>query len=293
MSFMTNVHYNVIQEKGATYLSAQLEHCKRYLQDNDQKAIEIQESEKHKASIMFENNIFKLYSDFEKEMRNESGVNGGLVGLGPKSIGILESIERALNNSARLYNDDYDYTGSLYNKVTDGGLIGKHDRRIVEESIKMFAERINVVTVKHNKAIEYFYDKRISNIKSNKKYLKDVAYYEKEIVKLDTTNDSDNYVKYYDLSKSMDKNLFSKVSGYKESYEIYKKDKNGKYVTDNNGNKIVIGYKDVYPSSRLFDVMNMWHDWFSGDLPDEVSLSGQFLWSVIVDVMAFILICLI
>ena len=282
-SFMTNVHYNAIQEYGESNLSAQLADCKRYLIANSDEALTKVENQRDAAIKRFADNMHILRQAFVNEALNESG-GGQLVGLGPKAKEKLKDIEVYLNKSAKLYNDAFNYTSNLYNETNDNAYSRFHGRKEVSEIVKPhFSERIDRAEDMHKKAIEAFYQKQINAIKDNKGHLNTVAQFEKMLqrMKMDGNNSFEDYYSFY---KSMDENLLSKVSGYKE--------KNIKYVKNEERKMVFNGY-NVYPSDRMFNFWDVWSDWFNGYLPDNISLVGQFLWAAIVDVIAFILVSLI
>lgn len=282
-SFMTNVHYNVIQEYGKNNLSAQLADCKIYLIANSDKALAEQERDRDMAIKSLTDKIYNQRQDFLREILNPSE-NGQLDGLGPKARSILKEIEATLNKYANLYEDDFNYSKSIYDDKRDRDYSRYHSRRDIDEIVRpVFMGNIDRAENILITAIKSFYQKQINKIKDNKEHQNTVAWYENELKKLEANGSSD-YSEYYRFYKSMDENLLSKVDGYKNSNLIYVKDKEGKEVFK--------GYK-IYPSDRLFNFWNVWKDWFKGELPEHMSLAGQFIWAGIVDVIAFILISLI
>lgn len=282
-SFMTNVHYNVIQEYGKNNLNAQLADCKRYLIANSDEALAQVEKDRDIAIKSFTDKIFKLRQQFVGELLNELS-GGELVGFGPSAKSILQEIESIINKSANIYDDNTGYISYLYNGERDDAYSRYHSRKDVNEIVKpFFTDRIDEAESKHKAAIVAYFQKQINVIRDNKEYLNTVAWYENELKKMEANGSSD-YSEYYRFYKSMDENLLSKVDGYKNSNLIYVKDKEGKEVFK--------GYK-IYPSDRLFNFWNVWKDWFKGELPEHMSLAGQFIWAGIVDVIAFILISLI
>lgn len=282
-SFMTNVHYNVIQEYGENNLSAQLADCKRYLVANSDEALAKVEDEKASAIKNFEDKIYIQRQKFVDELLNEQG-GGELVGFGPSAKGILKDIEDVFNKSANIYGEDFDYKGKLYTGQEDDAYSRYHGRKEVNEIVKPhFTDRIDRAEEKHKEAIIAYYQKKIAVIKDNQHHLETVTFYENKLDSLKSQGNS-SYSEYFKLYKSMDEYLLSKVEGYKESNLIYVKDKDG--------NNVFEGYK-IYPSDRMFNFWNVWKDWFNGYLPTHISLAGQFIWSIIVDLIAFILICLI
>lgn len=282
-SFMTNVHYNVIQEYGESNLSAQLADCKRYLDANSDKALAKVQDERDGAIKNFEDKIYIQRQNFVDELLNEQG-GGDLVGLGPKAKTILKEIEEIFNKSAQIYGDEFDYNGNLYTGQEDDAYSRYHGRKEVNEIVKLhFTDRIDRAEEKHKKAIIAFYEKKITAIKDNQYHLETVAFYEKKLDSLKMQGNS-SYSEYFKLYKSMDEYLLSKVEGYKDSNLIYVKDKDG--------NNVFEGYK-IYPSDRMFNFWNVWKDWFKGYLPVHISLAGQFILAIIIDLVAFILICLI
>lgn len=282
-SFMTNVHYNVIQEYGESNLSAQLADCKRYLIANSDEALVKVEEEKKAAIKNFEDKIYIQRQNFIDELLNEQAA-GSLVGFGPNAKTILKEIEEIFIKSANTYDDTFRYNGTLYTGQEDDAYSRYHGRKDVNEIVKThFTERIDRAEEKHKNSIENYYLKKINTIKDNQNHLKTVAFYENKLDSLKSQGNN-SYSEYFKFYKSMDEYLLSKVEGYKKSNLIYTKDKDE--------NKVFNGYK-IYPSDRMFNFWDVWQDWFKGYLPVHISLAGQFIWAIIVDLIAFILICLI
>lgn len=282
-SFMTNVHYTVIKEYGESNLSAQLADCRRYLEANSDEALAKVEEEKATAIKNFEDKIYIQRQKFVDELLNEQG-GGTLVGFGPSAKTILKDIEDIFGKSAKIYGEEFNYKGILYTGQEDDAYSHYHSRKDVNEIVKPhFTDRIDRAEEKHKSAIIAYYKKKIATIKDNQHHLETVAFYENKLDSLKSQG-NDSYSEYFKFYKSMDEYLLSKVEGYKDSNLIYVKDKDG--------NNIFEGYK-IYPSDRMFNFWNVWKDWFKGYLPTHISLAGQFVWAIIVDVVAFILICLI
>lgn len=282
-SFMTNVHYNVIQEYGESNLSAQLADCKRYLVANSADSLARVEDERDKAIRDFSSTCLRHREKIVSQLEN---LDEGMLGCGPAAKLLLTEYENMIKASANSFNDTYDYTGCVYDEQRDRNYDSKkiNDWTNVHKLvIPHFTDLMDKAEKHHKKAIESYYKKKISKIVDNQKNLETVAFYENKLDSLKSQGNS-SYSEYFKLYKSMDEYLLSKVEGYKESNLIYVKDKDG--------NNVFEGYK-IYPSDRMFNFWNVWKDWFNGYLPAHISLAGQFIWSIIIDLIAFILICLI
>lgn len=282
-SFMTNVHHNVIKEYGESNISTQLADCKHYLNANSGDAKKTIENQRDIAIKDFSDKMHVLTQKFINEVEKEQG-GGLLLGFGPIAKGKLQDIEKYLNRSAKIFGDSFIYTSNLYNGSEDDAYSRFHGRKELRDIVEPhFIDRIERAEEIHKKAINMFYQKQINSINDNEVHLKTVIQFEKMLQKL-KMDGNDSFEDYYNFYKSMDENLLSKVSGYKEN--------NIKYVKNEKGEMVFNGY-NVYPSDRMFNFWDVWSDWFNGYLPDNISLAGQFLWAAIVDVIAFILISLI
>lgn len=282
-SFMTNVHYNVIQEFGEKNLNAQLVSCKQYLEKNSEKKVEEVEQLRDKMIKEFEDRVDTEKGKFRDELLNAYGIQGELVGFGPSAKTILKDIGNIFSESAKRYNEDFDY--KIYDEKRDDVYSKFHSRADVNNIVlnQHFEPIIRDAKQKHVDVIRDFYNKQIRSIKDNKELLKKVAQYDKMLQDIESRGGKD-YSEYYRFYQSMDKHLLSRVDGYKNTLLLYEKSKNGYDVFK--------GYT-VYPSDRMFNFWNVWSDWFNGYLPISISVAGQFVWAIIVDVIAFILICLI
>lgn len=281
ISFMTNVHYNVIQEHGVSNLHGQLSDFKKYLTKNSKEAATTIKTEQEKALQTFEQNMHILSGRFYGELQKEIG-NGTLRGFGPNAKNILIETEQTLSASAKLYGDNFDYNGDLYKGDEDDAFSRYRGYKQVNEIvIPHFREKINSAVEMHKKAIILFYQNKIDELANNQSLLKMVAKYEESLNKLEE-NPSTSYIEYYNFYQAMDKQLLSQAKDYLNANEIYK---------TKDGDKVLVGYH-VYPSNRMFNFWDVWSDWFNGCLPSNISLAGQFVWSLIVDAVAFILICL-
>ena len=68
--------------------------------------------------------------------------------------------------------------------------------------------------------------------------------------------------------------------------------KNIRWKTDAKGKKVFDGYI-VYPSGRMFDWGNVVGDWMNGYLPDYTNYLSGMPMALIIDIVSFILICMV
>ena len=128
-------------------------------------------------------------------------------------------------------------------------------------------------------AIDTFF-KSIANSKDLLEELKTAAntFEKEELAKIKGSGD---FKAYYECYRSLKESIIDKMP------ENYKKNIT-KMVKDKDGNERYI----LYPSDRMFDVANVWGDWWDNRLPEDINLKGQFLWSFLIDFAAYVLICL-
>ena len=93
---------------------------------------------------------------------------------------------------------------------------------------------------------------------------------------------------YYQFSKLQLKgNVYDRLSQNSQS-EIERSMKVSKTDNDEDIDKGKYRYRS-YPSARMFSTFNVWDDMLHGRLPVDMKLFGWILFSLIVDLVAFIL----
>lgn len=267
ISFSTNVHFQVLQEYGHKNLSDQLTCCKTYLKNGYNGILD-------KKIKDFQHNKDVKFRVFEDEVRNDG--DDEQIGFGDHAEKDLKRIHDFLKNEAKKYNVDYIdiYNKEEYQKIRQN--YRKKNRESLAEPLGMYEKRIKEESEKIEKAIKESHDKISKNEKEK---------YQKTITDLETQLkyvEKGNIPELFTICRKMEQDLLN-MPGYNDYSQ--------KKTTDNNGNEIIVN--KVYPSTRMFNVANVWLDWFNGELPQDISLSGQFLLAAVVDAAAFVLICLI
>ena len=97
-----------------------------------------------------------------------------------------------------------------------------------------------------------------------------------EFVKADESKDIDDiYICYQKFKKEIIDKMPKKYMA-----DSYVK------VADEEGN---MRY-DLYPSDRMFNFANVWKDWWNDELPKDISLTGQFWLSFLIDFATYLLV---
>lgn len=270
LSFMTNAHANYVIKNGYDNLNKQLQSCISYLKENiykNEKAID-REKEDKKADIRA-----KVETEKEKFHSSITDARNGRFGFGDECITILNGIETYLESDKLIFHDANEYV--VFDDLRDIGDKGKNSYNEYSILQKKYDEKIQICLEKKYAVIDRFYDNRKENNESLQKTL--------DFAKQIEQGDSNGRGGLKSLKKQSGFNSFNAY------YECYNSD-----ISDLIG-KMPAEYKsdDVYPSDRMFDWWIVWKDWFANRLPEDKSFVGQMPIALLIDIAAFILICLI
>ena len=277
-SFATNVHYSYVTQHGYDNINRQVHSCVVYLTektdiaDSEFNNMKILKKEEVKAKVLRLQDLF--HSAISDSRR-------GMDGFGDDCISKLNSIEQVLLADTAFYHDNFDYT--IFNETYDIGDKGKTAYNDYSRLQDKYDKKILACLEKKYEVIERYYNSQ----KTSTDNIKEVLNLAKEIERksLPQIQDKKNFVTYYTCyDKDVSKLLGQMPTDYFQSIT--------KYKTRKDGTKEVVGYT-VYPSDRMFDFVNVWKDWFGGNLPEDQSLAGKMPLALIFDIIAFVLICLI
>ncbi len=277
-SFATNVHYSYVTQHGYDNINRQVHSCVVYLTektdvaDSEFNNMKTAKKEEVKAKVL------RLQDLFHNSIND---TRDGREGFGDDCISKLNAIEQVFLADTALYHDQFDYT--IFNETYDAGDRGVNQYNRFSQLQYKYDERIQRCLEKKYEVMERYYNSQ----KANNDNLKNVLKYAKEIEakSLPQIKSKKNFATYYSCyDKDVSKLMGQMPADYFQSIT--------KYKTKKNGTKEVVGYT-VYPSDRMFDFVNVWKDWFNGNLPNDQSLAGKMPLALIFDIIAFVLICLI
>lgn len=288
ISFMTNVHYMIIGQHGVANLSGQLADVDEFLVRNSAEKKDSIENKRDAEIKAFEDELDQQTIVFCNRMKGV--INDNIVGLGPNAKDDLKRIKSIFDRYAKRYNDTYDYGEIIYPKQGDKRLESITDRIGINQIvIPHFVDQetkngtIDQAKKKMLETIQKAYKVKIEYTEKNDSLRGIAQKLNKKLAEI-SKDKKGGYTNCYNFFTEMNDELITKVNGYKETI--------GKYEKDGNGENTFVGYR-IYPSERMFDVLSVWEDWFSGDLPGNISLARQFTLSIAFDAIAFILICII
>lgn len=282
VSFATNVHYMLMSNEGLKVVSAELgvykSHVESVIREN-RDGIE----EKEAADIaLCEASVQNLMDEFKREC--ESSIR---YGFGDRAIGYLKDIEDYFTSSAGKFNDKYSYKNSIFDNNKDKGDRGKTGAKEVTALKDKYSIRIAEKLIRREAVIRDFYKSKKSqnrDLDVMKQFINDSLY----MVDIPQITEIATPDVYYQFTKvQLRNNLFNRLSQNDQiAIESSMKESKTKNVEDIE--KGEYRYRN-YPSSRLFSTFNVWDDMFHGKLPTDIKLLGWILFSLIVDIIAYVL----
>lgn len=292
VSFATNVHYLLMSKKGLEVVSAETGHYKNYVDRvTNIKADEISD-ERESALKDLRQKQFDLKNEFWDEVHKSHDK-----GFGTVAISILEKIEDYLNTTASIYNDDYNYTGTIWIEGVDKAYKGQGQGSETDEKAKKqrtaiidhFTQRIDKMCEYRETAINNFYDKKINELNSLKDYTQLRKYINDSLygVYLPMTAQEASPEAYYNYQKYQ---LHGKVHDKlvaDDQIVVLSLMKESKTGNPQDIEKGKFRYR-IYPSDRMFETFNVWGDMLQGRMPSNMSMLFWIFVSFIIDLVAFI-----
>ncbi len=280
-SFTTNVHYCLMRNEGLNVIKAELGNYRSYVVDassnNKQKIREDQQI----ALNLLEAKVSNLADEFEREC--ESSIREG---FGPRAIELLQSIERYFTSTAAQYEDLNQYENTIYDEDKDRGDRGTTGATRVKALEQKYALRIVDQMLRRQKAIERFYDKQLKQLPDYadlKLFIND-SLMGVDIPQLEKIATPQVYYQFQKIQFSTIKQHLSPadLTTIEKTTKVSKTEK----VEDIDKGKF--RYR-VYPSERMFNTFNVWGDMLHGRMPEGMKLLGWILFSLIIDIVAFVL----
>lgn len=282
VSFATNVHYMLMSNEGAKVVSTELGIYKNYVegtvQDNRDGI-----KEKESADIaLCEASVQNLLDEFKREC--ESSIR---YGFGDRAIGYLKDIEAYFASSGGKFNDQYPYNNSIYDNDKDRGDRGKTGAKDVNALKEKYSLRVVEKLLRRETVIRSYYKMKIPQTKDMdliRRFIKDSLY----VVDIPQITEIATPDVYYQFSKLQLKgNIYDRLDQKAQS-EIVRSMKVSKTDKNEDIDKGKYRYRS-YPSVRMFSTFNVWDDLFHNRLPLDMKLFGWILFSLIIDLVAFIL----
>lgn len=281
-SFATNVHYMLMSNEGLKVVSAELGTYKSYVEEvvrNNKGGIK----EKEAADItLCEASVQNLMDEFKREC--ESSIR---YGFGDRAIGYLKDIEDYFTSSGGKFNDRYSYKNSIFDDDKDKGDRGKTGAREVMTLKDKYSIRIAEKLLRRENVIRDYYKRMIPQIKDMdliKEFINDSLY----VVDIPQITDIATPDVYYQFSKvQLTNNILHRLDKT-DQVALERQMKESKTDNPNDIDKGEYRYRS-YPSSRMFSTFNVWDDMLHHRLPNDMKLLGWILFSLIVDIVAYVL----
>lgn len=282
VSFATNVHYMLMSNEGLKVVSAELGTYKNYVEEvvrNNKDNIENKEATDIGLCVA---NVQKLADEFRREC--ESSIR---YGFGDRAIGYLKDIENYFTNSGGKFNDPYSYKNSIFDDDKDKGDRGKTGAREVMALKEKYSIRITEQLLRRETVIRNYYKRMIPQIKDMeliKEFINDSLY----MVDIPQITEIATPDVYYQFSKvQLTNNILHRLD--KTDQEALERQvKESKTNNPDDIDKGKYRYRS-YPSSRMFSTFNVWDDMLHNRLPSDMKLLGWILFSLIVDIVAYVL----
>lgn len=282
VSFATNVHYMLMSNEGLKVVSAELGTYKTYVEGvarNNKEGIKEKEAE---DIVLCEASVQNLVDEFKREC--ESSIR---YGFGDRAIGYLKDIENYFITSSGKFNDQYPYRNSIFDEDKDIGDRGKTGAKEVNALKDKYSIRIAEKLLKRENVIRNYYKRMIPQIKDMevmKQFINDSLY----VVDIPQITDIATPNVYYQFSKvQLTNNILHRLDR-SDQVAIERQMKESKTDNPDDIDKGEYRYRS-YPSSRMFSTFNVWDDMLHNRLPNDMKLLGWILFSLIIDIVAYVL----
>lgn len=280
-SFATNVHYSYVTQYGYENIDKEVNSCVVYLTDKTSVANAEFENIKTMKKDEVKAKIDKLISDFTGSINDTRDRRSG---FGDECISILKAAEQVFASDTAYYHDKFDYTGAIFNDRYDIGDKGMSEYNRFKDLQTKYLNKIQNCLNQKYEVIDRYYNASRMNNAQLEDVLKNIAIPIKEKA-LPQLKDKKDFRSFY---ACYEKDVTRLLNAMPQEYF----EKNIKY-SNKDGAKEDVAYVNHYPASRMFDFGNVWSDWFNDKLPADQGLVGKMLLALILDIVAFILICLI
>lgn len=281
VSFVTNVHYNLMRNDGLKVVKAELGNYESYVngkvRDDDSKVDE----DKQNALALLKASVDSLANKFGRECDNTVRY-----GFAESAVQDLIDIERYFISTAKQYEDYNAYTNTIFDPERDKGDIGATGYKRVEGIKGKYANRILTQRLRRQEAIETFYNKKKgqrSDLIALNHFIKD-SLNPVDIPQLEEIASPEAYYQFQKIQ-------FSTIRQHLTPDDLATIDRSTMESKTDKVEDIDAGkfrYR-IYPSERMFNTFNVWDDMLHGHMPTGMKLLGWILISLIIDIVAFVL----
>lgn len=282
VSFMTNVHYMVMTNEGLGVVTAELGVYKNYIEKT---ITSNRDNIKEKEAVDIEvcgAQVLNETKAFQREC--ESSIR---YGFGDRAISHLKAIENYFTMTAGKYGDLFPYKNSIFDDEKDRGDRGKTGVKEVNALKEKYSNRIAEMLYHREKVIRTYYKRLIPHTKDMdlmKQFINDSLY----VVDIPQLTEIATPAAYYRFFEVQLANTLSSRLTQMDKAEIERSMKESKTKDIEDIDKGKFRYT-TYPSSRMFRTINVWGDMLHGRLPNDMKLLGWILFSLIIDIVAYVL----
>lgn len=282
VSFMTNVHYMLMSNEGLKVVSAELGCYKSFVEESVSSKKEDIDSKESNDITLCEASIQNLLDNFKREC--EASIR---YGFGDRAIGYLKDIEDYFSVSGGKYQDKYNYKHSIFDEEKDRGDRGKTGVKEVKALQDKYSIRVAEKLLRRETVIHDYYKRMIPQAKDMaliKQFIIDSLY----VVDMPQITDIATPDVYYQFQKlQLTNNIYHRFDDADQASvsQLMKENKDSKEGNKEEGN---FRYR-IYPSVRMFSTLNVWDDMICGRMPNDMRMLGWILFSLIIDIVAYIL----
>lgn len=282
VSFATNVHYMLMSNEGLKVVSSELGIYKNHVEGIVRSNKEGLKEKEATDIALCEASIQNLMDEFKREC--DSSIRHG---FGDRAVGYLKDIEDYFTSSGGKFNDQYSYKNSIFDDEKDRGDKGKTGAKEVMALKEKYSIRIAEKLVRRINVIRDYYKMKIPQTKDMdliKQFINDSLY----VVDIPQITEIATPDVYYQFSKvQLTNNVLHRLDNA-EQIAVERSMKESKTENIDDIDKGEYKYRN-YPSSRLFSTFNVWGDVFQNRLPNDMKLLGWILFSLIIDIIAYVL----
>lgn len=282
VSFLTNVHYMLMNNEGLKVVSAELGAYKSFVEESiTSKKDDIRDKEAADITLC-EASVQNYVDNFKREC--ESSIR---FGFGDRAISCLKDIEDYFMSSGGKFQDKYNYQHSIFDDDKDSGDRGKTGAREVTALKEKYSIRVAEKLLRRETVIHDYYKRMIPQAKDMEvisRFINDSLY----VIDIPQITDIATPAVYYQFQKQqLTNNIYHRFDNA-DQIAVVRLMKESKTSNVDDIDKGEFRYR-IYPSARMFNTLNVWEDLTSNRLPNDMKMLGWILFSLIIDIVAFIL----
>lgn len=282
VSFMTNVHYMLMSNEGLKVVSAELGTYKNFVEETVSDRKEGIKEKENRDIDLCEASVQELLGNFIREC--EASIR---YGFGDRAIGYLRDIENYFTVSGGKFQDRNNYKYSIFDDDKDKGDRGKTGVSEVKALQEKYSIRVAEQLLRRETVIHNYYKRMIPQAKDMeliKQFINDSLY----IIDIPQLSEIATPDAYYQFQKQqLTNNIYNRLDN-EDKTAVTQMMKESKTSNNEDIDKGEYRYR-TYPSARMFSTFNVWEDLIKGRLPNDMRMLGWILFSLIIDIVAYIL----